>query len=40
MLFYTGTPSAPWTVIESNDKLHARTKALQTVIQAIETRLD
>ena len=39
MLFYTSTPETPWTVVESNDKLHARTKALRTVITAIENRL-
>jgi len=31
MLCRTDTPYAPWTVIESNDKYHARLKALQTV---------
>ena len=31
MLSRTNTEAAPWTVIESNDKYHARLKALQTV---------
>ena len=39
MLFRTGTPHAPWTVIESNCKLHARIKVLKTVCQAMEARL-
>lgn len=39
MLYRTSTPYAPWTIIESNDKLHARLKALKTVIFAIEEKL-
>jgi AMP-polyphosphate phosphotransferase len=34
MLARTSTDSAPWTVIESNDKWYARVKALKTVINA------
>jgi polyphosphate:AMP phosphotransferase len=39
MLFRTSTRHAPWTIVESNCKLHARLKALDTVIGAIEDRL-
>jgi polyphosphate kinase 2 (PPK2 family) len=33
MLARTSTPSAPWTVVESDDKYYARLKTLQTVIE-------
>ena len=36
MLFRTSTPYAPWTIVESNCKYHARVKAIETVIDAIE----
>ena len=39
MLFRTSTPSAPWTIVESNCKWHARVKVLETVCEAIEKRL-
>ncbi len=39
MLSRTSPPRARWTVVESNDKLHARIKTLDTVIRAIEARL-
>jgi polyphosphate:AMP phosphotransferase len=39
MLFRTSTPYAPWTIVESNCKLHARVKVLDTVCEAIEKRL-
>jgi polyphosphate:AMP phosphotransferase len=39
MLFRTSTPHAPWTVVESNCKFHARIKVLKTVNRAIEARL-
>lgn len=39
MLFRTSTRYAPWTIVESNSKLHARLKTLDTVIGAIEDRL-
>ncbi|MCX7011391.1 MAG: phosphate--AMP phosphotransferase [Candidatus Sumerlaeota bacterium] len=39
MLYRTSTTYAPWTIVEANDKLYARIKALQTVIHAMETRL-
>lgn len=40
MLQKTNTSSAPWTVVEANNKQYARLKVLQTVIQAIEQRLE
>ena len=39
MVRRTHTACAPWTLIESNCKRHARIKALDTVIGAIEERL-
>jgi len=39
MLFRTSTPYAPWTIVESNCKWHARVKVLDTVREAIEKRL-
>jgi len=36
MLFRTSTTYAPWTIIEANNKLYARIKALKTVINAVE----
>ena len=36
MLARTSTPYAPWTIVESNCKWHARLKALGCVIDAIE----
>ena len=39
MLEKTSTPSAPWTIIEGNDKFHARIKAIRTVLGAINARL-
>jgi polyphosphate kinase 2 (PPK2 family) len=39
MLFRTSTPSAPWTIVESNCKRFARIKVLDTVIDGIEARL-
>ncbi len=39
MLYRTSTPFAPWTVVESNCKLHARIKVLETVCKAIQKRL-
>ncbi|MFP4054886.1 MAG: phosphate--AMP phosphotransferase, partial [Phycisphaerae bacterium] len=40
MLFRTSTPDAPWTIIESNCKRFARVKAIETVCEAIEAKLD
>ena len=39
MLVMTSTDIAPWTVVESNSKLFARLKALETVIAALKERL-
>ena len=39
MLFRTGTSHAPWFIIESNSKLHARIKAMKTIIDSIEKKL-
>lgn len=40
MLYKTSTTFAPWTIIESNSKYYARIKALKTVIDTIEKKLD
>ncbi|MCI9423891.1 MAG: polyphosphate:AMP phosphotransferase [Dorea sp.] len=40
MLIRTSTPYAPWIVVEGNCKYFARIKVLETVIDAIEKRLD
>lgn len=39
MLLRTATRYAPWTIVESNCKLHARIKAQETAIKAISKRL-
>lgn len=39
MLDRTSTRRAPWTVIEAEDKRHARVSILETVIEALEARL-
>jgi polyphosphate kinase 2 (PPK2 family) len=39
MLARTSTPYAPWTIVESNCKWHARLKALGCVIDASEASL-
>ena len=39
MLIHTNTENAPWVVIESNDKKHARVKAINNVIKRIESVL-
>jgi polyphosphate kinase 2 (PPK2 family) len=36
LLERTSTSFAPWTVVEANDKLHARVKVLRTVVDALE----
>jgi len=36
MLHRTSTPIAPWTVVEADDKLHARVKVVRTLAGAIE----
>ncbi len=40
MLVRTSSPRAPWTVVESNNKHYARIKVLDTVIAAIEARVN
>jgi polyphosphate:AMP phosphotransferase len=39
MIARTSTPSAPWTVVASEDKYYARVKVLDTVIDAIKAEL-
>ena len=39
MFRLTSTPEAPWIILESDDKLYARVKALKTINQALEERL-
>ena len=39
MLLRTSTSYAPWIVVEGNCKYYARIKVLETVVQAIESRL-
>ncbi len=40
MLLRTSTTYAPWTIVESNCKRYARIKAIHTVIEQMEHRLD
>ncbi len=40
MLLKTSTHLAPWTVVEANDKLHARIKALKTVVNKLKQELE
>jgi polyphosphate kinase 2 (PPK2 family) len=39
MLLRTSTPTAPWTIVESQCKWYARVKTLQTLCSAIEAAL-
>lgn len=39
MLVRTSTPYAPWVIVEGNDKLYARIKVLETVVDALEKKL-
>jgi polyphosphate kinase 2 (PPK2 family) len=39
MVARTSTPYAPWTVVEADDKLHARVKVVKTLAGAIERAL-
>lgn len=39
MVERTSSTSAPWTLVEANNKLHARVKVLKTVAKAIEKAL-
>ena len=40
MLLKTSTRSAPWALVEGNDKRWARVKVLETVVQALEQAYD
>ena len=40
MLTRTSTTAAPWTVVEADDKYHARVKVVETLADAIEQALD
>lgn len=40
MLFKTSTITAPWTIIEGNNKWHARVKVLSTVVDTLQAALD
>lgn len=40
MLLKTSTTSAPWTVVPANDKLYSRVCVLETVVKALESKLD
>jgi polyphosphate kinase 2 (PPK2 family) len=40
MLLNTSTPYAPWTVVEANDKYHARLRVVRTLVDAIEKRVN
>ena len=39
MIHRTGTPNAPWVIVESNSKYYARIKVLKTVTRKLESRL-
>ena len=39
MVERTSTAAAPWTLIEANDKRHARLKVIRTVCESLEKRL-
>jgi len=40
MLLRTSTATAPWTVVEGNDKWFARIKALRTLVEVLSKELD
>lgn len=40
MVDRTSTTVAPWTLVEANNKYHARIKVLKTACRAIERALD
>ena len=40
MVDRTSTANAPWTLVEANNKYHARLKVLKTLTQAVEDALD
>jgi len=39
MIEQTSTTRAPWTIVEANDKCHARIKVLRTAVKAISRAL-
>jgi polyphosphate:AMP phosphotransferase len=39
MVERTSTAQAPWTLVEANDKYHARLKVLKTFVKALEERI-
>ena len=39
MVQNTSTSYAPWTIVEANDKLWARIRAMRTIAEAIEKGL-
>jgi polyphosphate kinase 2 (PPK2 family) len=40
MLLKTSTLTAPWTIVESNDKWFGRVKTLRTLVESISKELD
>jgi len=40
MLLHTSTQYAPWTVVEANNKHYARVKVVNTIVHAMERRLN
>lgn len=40
MLLKTSTHAAPWTVVEANDKWHARVKVLKTTVDKLKQELE
>ncbi len=40
MLIKTSTVTAPWTIVEGNDKYYARIKILRTLVEKLSTELD
>jgi polyphosphate kinase 2 (PPK2 family) len=40
MIERTSTAHAPWTLIEANDKYHARVKIIDTLVRSLERALD
>jgi hypothetical protein len=40
MLLKTSTRTAPWTIVEGNDKCFARVKTLRTLVQVLSKELD
>jgi AMP-polyphosphate phosphotransferase len=40
MIIRTSTNHAPWIIVEANDKYYARIKVLETVVNALEARME